>query len=789
VLALAVFPAAAQAAPTTNMVGGALTISSNGTSEVTVNCDGHSPPHVIINNAETNIACNTVTSLTVNGGGEGNWLNLVLISATEFTNMPASTPIVMNGGGGSDMLDGSGHADQMNGGSDSNTDYLTGNGGNDTLIVSGNGADDLIGVSGTDKLEASLYQFVNIGNGTIETNGPTHTFSGIDSIEVNAPPVENFTNAQNSPVPVTVDGGNSNDIFILGPFNDTFNAGAAPIGDQLLINSDSAAITLGNGAVTGAGGSDSFTGVESATITSLGGTVSNVWNASGFTAPVTMFGGPGNDNLTGAGFNDALNGEAGNDTLVGNNGQDTLDGGVGGTDTANQTGVTGLTTGPTSVAYGNFGTDQLPEIELLFVSGNGNPNVMDASTFSGRAFLNGFGGADTLTGTAQDDTLSGGDGLDNLAGGAGNDQIAEVLPAPGTATVTDTKLTGVGGDETLTGFEVANLFGTAGNDTLDASGFSGNTQLSGSGGNDTLLGGSAINFLNGGIGVDSFIGGPGTDLMEAVDATADAEISCGAGIDTVNADPSDPTGFDCDFVNGNGDMDGDGISMPADNCPAVVNPDQANSDGADDGGDACDADDDNDGIADADDACPTAPCPEPGPGTGDPGTGDPGSGDPGADDPGTGTGTDRPADPGATADTVAPALTAFSVTPAKFAAAGSGASVAAKRKAGAKVAYKLSEASTVTFTVARKVSGRKAGKRCVKKTRKNRGAKQCTRLVKVNGSFSGPGNAGDNRFRFTGRLNGKKLRVGKYVLIGSPVDASGNKGKRVRARFRIVRRR
>lgn len=46
------------------------------------------------------------------------------------------------------------------------------------------------------------------------------------------------------------------------------------------------------------------------------------------------------------------------------------------------------------------------------------------------------------------------------------------------------------------------------------------------------------------------------------------------------------------------DSDNDGVSDVLDNCPSVPNEDQANSDGANDGGDACDDDDDNDGIPD-----------------------------------------------------------------------------------------------------------------------------------------------------------------------------------------------
>ncbi|MAT93599.1 MAG: hypothetical protein CME59_13460 [Halioglobus sp.] len=52
------------------------------------------------------------------------------------------------------------------------------------------------------------------------------------------------------------------------------------------------------------------------------------------------------------------------------------------------------------------------------------------------------------------------------------------------------------------------------------------------------------------------------------------------------------------------DDDGDGISDVADNCPFVSNPNQSNTDGADDGGDACDDDDDNDGWEDFYDNCP-----------------------------------------------------------------------------------------------------------------------------------------------------------------------------------------
>ncbi len=53
-----------------------------------------------------------------------------------------------------------------------------------------------------------------------------------------------------------------------------------------------------------------------------------------------------------------------------------------------------------------------------------------------------------------------------------------------------------------------------------------------------------------------------------------------------------------------GDTDDDGVVDSTDNCPSNSNPDQTNSDGVNDGGDACDADDDNDDWFDVDDNCP-----------------------------------------------------------------------------------------------------------------------------------------------------------------------------------------
>jgi Ca2+-binding RTX toxin-like protein len=55
------------------------------------------------------------------------------------------------------------------------------------------------------------------------------------------------------------------------------------------------------------------------------------------------------------------------------------------------------------------------------------------------------------------------------------------------------------------------------------------------------------------------------------------------------------------------DTDGDTFPDSTDNCPTIANNPQTNTDGAADGGDACDPDDDNDGFNDLGDSCPLVP--------------------------------------------------------------------------------------------------------------------------------------------------------------------------------------
>lgn len=134
-------------------------------------------------------------------------------------------------------------------------------------------------------------------------------------------------------------------------------------------------------------------------------------------------------------------------------------------------------------------------------------------------------------------------------------------------------------------------------------------------------------------------------------------------------------------------------------------------------------------------------------------------------------------------------ITNLSLTPRAFPAAPSGPAVAAakkrKRRFGTRVSYNDSQAATTTFTVQRAAPGRRSGASCVRPRPGNRKHKHCTRFVAV-GTFTHGDVAGQNHFRFTGRVNGHKLGKGMYRLKAVPSNAAGS-GPPTFTAFRIIR--
>jgi CSLREA domain-containing protein len=131
---------------------------------------------------------------------------------------------------------------------------------------------------------------------------------------------------------------------------------------------------------------------------------------------------------------------------------------------------------------------------------------------------------------------------------------------------------------------------------------------------------------------------------------------------------------------------------------------------------------------------------------------------------------------------------AETLRPAAFAAAPSGpTATAAKRRYGTMVTYTLNESASVRFAVLQSQTGRRGrGGRCLKPTKANSHARRCTRYVPLAGEFTLPGAAGANRFHFSGRLSGRKLKPGSYRLQATP-SAGGKTGPVTSASFRIIR--
>ena len=146
-----------------------------------------------------------------------------------------------------------------------------------------------------------------------------------------------------------------------------------------------------------------------------------------------------------------------------------------------------------------------------------------------------------------------------------------------------------------------------------------------------------------------------------------------------------------------------------------------------------------------------------------------------------------PSPPGVSPPTQAPTpvLSALTLTPNAFYAAPSGPSIA-KKRFGTTVSYRVAQPGTTTFRVQRATRGVRKGKLCVKAPRHTkRHIKHCTRYATLPGSFSHRDVVGRNSFRFTGRLNGRKLKIGRYLLVATQRSDAGVTGRPAIAGFRV----
>ena len=102
------------------------------------------------------------------------------------------------------------------------------------------------------------------------------------------------------------------------------------------------------------------------------------------------------------------------------------------------------------------------------------------------------------------------------------------------------------------------------------------------------------------------------------------------------------------------------------------------------------------------------------------------------------------------------------------------------------LAYSVSEVAEVTVTVLRKQRGKRVRGRCVRASKRTRGARRCTRLVAV-ARVEQQAGAGRNTLALPRRA-GRPLPPGRYRVRLTAVDAAGNVSAVSSRSFRIRRR-
>jgi len=275
-------------------------------------------------------------------------------------------------------------------------------------------------------------------------------------------------------------------------------------------------ILINGGAVPILGGTPTVANTSMTTIFGQGGNDTITLNeANGALPAVQVFGGAGNDIVTGGSSGDQLFGQGGNDTLNGKGGVDLIFGGAGndiltGGDADDQ-------------VFGEGGDDRLiwnPGDDTdLFEGGSGHDTTE----------VNGGNGSEVFTATANGTRV----------------RFDRLDPAPFSidmGTMEELVLNMNGGDDSFsaTGNLAAlikiTVDGGAGNDTI----FGGNgaDTLLGGDGDDYLLGGAGNDDLFGDAGVDTLSGAGGNDRLFARAGGADRLLG-GAGTDSADKDDGD----------------------------------------------------------------------------------------------------------------------------------------------------------------------------------------------------------------------------------------------------------
>lgn len=141
-----------------------------------------------------------------------------------------------------------------------------------------------------------------------------------------------------------------------------------------------------------------------------------------------------------------------------------------------------------------------------------------------------------------------------------------------------------------------------------------------------------------------------------------------------------------------------------------------------------------------------------------------------------------------------PAISQLSLTHRRFRVGRARTAVSASRRrvsrapVGTTFRFALDRTASVKIAFARPASGLRAGRRCVKPSRRLRRARarRCTRLVAIRPTLTRAGRAGANAVPFSGRIGRRALAPGSYRATFT-ATASGRAGAPSSVRFVVVR--
>ena len=448
----------------------------------------------------SSVVANLTSGQTTNDGEGG---ADVLITIENLTGGKGND--TLTGDSAANMLDGGAGNDSLDGGTGADT--LTGGLGNDVFVVDNSG-DIVIEAldEGTDAVQSSVTY-------TLTDNVENLTLTGSQALNGTGNALANL-----------LTGNTGNNVLVGGAGVDTIDGGAGlDTADYSAVSAGLVANLLtGSAANDGSGASDTLTSIENI----FGGSGDDV--LTGNTGANELRGNGGNDLLTGGDGNDTLDGGAGDDTLDGGTGNDSMNGGAGNDtyvvdslgDIVIETGV-GSDTVLSSISYTlTFLLENLTLTGTSAISGTGYSGFTN--------MLVGNVANNLLTGAGYNDTLDGGAGVDTMIGGDDWDEYV-------VDNVNDVVTESVGQGTDLVKSSAASYTLSANVENLLLVG-SAAINGTGNGLDNTLTGNAGNNILDGGAGADTMIGGNGDDIFN-VDNSGDVvtETATGGAWDFINA--------------------------------------------------------------------------------------------------------------------------------------------------------------------------------------------------------------------------------------------------------------